>query len=245
MYLYLIRHGQSTNNLLYETTGVDTEREFDPLLTEKGCRQADALATYLQRQAESAGAEALIADEEPAALQMRLTHLYTSLMQRTILTALPTARALGLPLTGWKDLHEGGGLYLHNPETDENEGKPGPDRAWMAQTFPELGWPPDLDDGPWWNRPFEERAERMPRARRVLDELLVRHGGSDDRVAFFTHAAFSNYFLSTLVGLEQDRSQVWFSMYNCAITGIKFVPDEAALIFLNRLHHLPDELVTR
>jgi broad specificity phosphatase PhoE len=42
----------------------------------------------------------------------------------------------------------------------------------------------------WWNRPFEAELHRPERARRVLVELLQRHGGSNDRVAMVSHGAF-------------------------------------------------------
>lgn len=266
MYVYLIRHGQSANNLLYAQTGSDTGRDFDPPLTDLGERQAEALArfiasgplifkathqfgiseTFSDPVLLANGAQEPCDDPDPCESGDRiLTHLYTSLMRRAVQTALPTARALGLPLTGWLDLHEGGGLFLEDLATHVNVGQPGPDRVEMAARFPELVWPADLGDGPWWNRPFEEKPERLPRARRVLEELLRHHPPeSDDRVAFFTHAAFTNYFLAAVLGFE-DRAGVWFSMYNCGITRIRFRPQgEPVILYSGQIDHLPQELVS-
>ena len=48
MELYLIRHGQSTNNARWETLdGRSTVPVSDPTLTEKGVRQAELLAEFL------------------------------------------------------------------------------------------------------------------------------------------------------------------------------------------------------
>lgn len=266
MYVYLIRHGQSANNLLYAQTGSDTGRDFDPPLTELGQRQAAALAQFIAsgplifRATHQFGISETFSEpvhtnggvEDPWAgsgscenADCILTHIYTSLMRRAIQTALPTARGLGLPLVGWRDLHEGGGLFLEDLETRTYIGQAGLNRAEMATLFPELVWPAELVDEPWWNRPFEEKPERLPRARRVMEELLRRHPPeSDDRVAFFTHAAFTNYFLSAVLGFE-DRAGVWFSMYNCGITRIRFRPEgEPVVLYSGQIDHLPPELIS-
>ena len=235
MHLYLIRHGQSTNNHLLITTGAETGRAFDPELTDLGRQQAECLAEYLSSWKTST---------DP--LIHPLTHLYTSPMLRAVSTGQPAARVLGLPLVTWKDLHESGGLFLQDEETGEDVGQPGPDRAAMAERFPDLLWPPELGDSPWWDRPSELPEERIPRARRVLTELLARHPAeSDDGVAFFTHGAFSNYFMAALLGLMEQRAPIWFSFFNTAITCLNFRPKrEPRIRFLNRMPHLPDELIT-
>jgi len=236
MYLYLIRHGQSTNNYLYTTQDDAIGRSFDPELTDLGQCQAQNLAEYLSKW-----------QSGPDPFCYGITHLYCSPMLRAVDTGLPAAQALGLPLTAWKDLHEGGGLYLQDEETGECIGQPGPDRATMAQRFPGLVWPPEMGDGPWWNRPSdEEPEERMPRAHRVLTELLMRHPAeSSDTVVFFTHAAFYNYFIATLLGLQEHRAPVWFSFYNTAITCCEFRPErEVRILFQNRTTHLPLDMIT-
>lgn len=236
MRLYLIRHGQSTNNYLFATQESEAGRSFDPELTPLGQRQAQCLAEYLSSWQNGS---------DPFCFA--ITHLYTSPMLRAVDTGLPAARALGLPLVAWKDLHEGGGLFLKDEGTGENVGQPGPDRATMAARFPELVWPPEMGNGPWWNRPSDEAPEeRMPRARRVLDELLRRHPAeSSDDVVFFTHAAFSNYFIAALLGLQEYRAPVWFSFYNAAITCFEFRPEsEVRILFQNRTAHLPQDMIT-
>lgn len=235
MHLYIIRHGQSTNNHLLATTGAEDGRSFDPELTDLGRQQAGLLAQYLGTWKDA-----------PDLFYHPLTHLYCSPMIRAVDTGLPVAHALGLPLTAWKDLHEGGGLYLYNADTNEWLGQPGPNRATMLARFPDLVWPPEMGEGPWWNRSAEAPEERVPRARRVLAELLRRHPAeSSDGVAFFTHAAFSNYFISALMGFEEKRAPAWFSLNNTGLTCIELRPDREPFIACqNRLAHLPLELIT-
>jgi 2,3-bisphosphoglycerate-dependent phosphoglycerate mutase len=84
MTLYLIRHAQSTNNDLYDRTGSSLGRVEDPELTSLGVRQARILADYL--------AEGSDRDREYG-----FTHLYTSLMVRSV----ATATAVSLNEHGW------------------------------------------------------------------------------------------------------------------------------------------------
>ncbi len=239
MHLYIIRHGQSTNNRLYLETGSDEGRVYDPELSELGRRQAQCLAQFLM---------SLKNGGSPFFNDIR--YLYTSPMLRAVATGLEVARALGLPLVAWKDLHEGGGLFLGDPWNGTDVGQPGPDRAAMAARFPELVWPPEMGDGPWWGRPFETPEERLPRAQRVLAELLARHvptaeGSPDEGVVFFTHANFYNYLLAALLGFSERRPAAWFSLLNTGVTRIDFpLEREPFIAYQNRVDHLPPELVT-
>ena len=49
MQLYFIRHGQSTNNALWDSTSEEKVRVEDPELTDIGKKQAQHLAEYIQR----------------------------------------------------------------------------------------------------------------------------------------------------------------------------------------------------
>ncbi len=250
MQLYLIRHGQSTNNHLYASTGSEDGRAYDPELTGLGEQQAGILAEFLAAGCAAGQGAASLPGRLPLPEGGRgylgLTHLYTSPMVRAVRTGLAAAGRLELPLTAWSELHEGGGLYLYDEGLDANLGQPGPDRAAMQKRFPALVWPAELGEGPWWNRPFEEKEERLPRARRVWTELLKRHPAQGaDRVAFFTHAAFINYFVSAVLGAEGWRLPAWFSMYNCAITRLDFRPEEEpVLVFTDYVGHIGEELIS-
>lgn len=240
MQLYFIRHAQSENNALWDLTGSFDGRSLDPDLTAIGRRQAKLLADYLAR---SNPDYTLPGNDPQNRAGFGITHLYTSLMLRSVATATAIASGLSLPLHAWKDCHEGGGIYLDDETTGEPVGQPGNDRAFFEEQFPELILPDWLGEAGWWNRPYEERPERWLRARRVLDELALRHGDSDDRVAVVSHGGFYNYVLLTILGADRFEG-FWFVMNNAAITRIDFEPDEARLIYQNRADFLPFELIT-
>jgi len=221
---YFIRHGQSVNNLLYDTTGSDSGRSCDPELTETGYRQAELLGNYLHQE------------------NIHLTHLYTSLMVRAVATGSLVADRLSLPLVAWPDLHEEGGIYLNNEQGD-HVGQPGKDRAYFEEHYPGLVLPETLNSSGWWNRPYEFSAERPARAQRFLQALFSLHGGTDHRLAVISHGGFYNLVLAILLNLSKER-RLWFSLQNTAITRIDFYPDRTDFVYHNRVNFLPRELIT-
>ncbi len=239
MELYFIRHAQSENNLLYNTTGASNGRSQDPELTETGRRQVEILARFLSR-ADSALATRFTDHQNVAGFG--ITHLYTSLMVRAVATGTAIARALNLPLVAWEDLHETGGIYLDDEQAGTRIGQPGKNRAYFEAHHPNLILPATLGEAGWWNRPFEEREERPARAERFLRELLERHGGKEDRVAVISHGGFYNVLLRTILKIE--REDCWFGLNNAAITRIDFNAEGVALDYRNKVDFMPKELVT-
>lgn len=226
MQLYYIRHAQSANNHLYATTGASIGRSHDPELTELGERQAERLAQFIRDQ------------------DFGLTHVYCSLMIRAIETGTRITRATGVPLVAWEDIHETGGIYLDDAATGERIGQAGNTRAYLAARFPQLVLPDALGEAGWWNfRPFEERALRPARAARVLNDLLARHGGTNDRVAMVSHGGFYNYILAAILKME-DREGYWFGCNNVSISRIDFNPEGIEVTYLNRVDFLPAEMVS-
>jgi len=224
MQFYYIRHGQSKNNLLYATTGSDIGRNCDPELTETGRQQTELLVDYLHQE------------------DINLTHLYTSLMVRAVSTGWVVANRLGLPLVAWPDLHEEGGIFLNNEQGDPI-GQPGKNKAYFEVNYPGLVLPETVNPLGWWNRPFEATAERPVRARRFLQDLFTRHGGTEHRVAVFSHAGFYNLVLSALLNLP-DNHTLWFTLNNSAVTRLDFYLDRTEFVFHNRVNFLPRELIT-
>src|SRR5258708_4975179 len=141
------------------------------------------------------------------------THLYCSLMLR----AVATGTAGALPPAG-------------------------PGRADFARDYPDLVLPVSLDDAGWWPRPFEDEAERPERARRVLADLMARHG-DNDRVAIISHGGFYNQLLGALVEV-QPPYRLSYLMNNTGISRIALIPAGRYVVYQNRCDHLPDELVT-
>lgn len=248
MQLYFIRHAESENNALYARTGGWAGRVPDPDITERGKEQAGRLAAFL--------AEKLPEPVETHVFDPRngngfdLTHLYCSPMQRALLTGSELASALRLPLVVWEDLHERGGIFDFDEETEERVGLPGADRTALAARYPQLVMPMDWAEGGWWNRPAEIHDQHVARAERVLSRLQELHGDTEDRVALVSHAGFYQDIVHNLVARAQGHNcaatvePFWFVLNNAAITRIDFREHHTALVYMNRTDFLPVHLVT-
>ncbi len=239
MQFYFIRHAQSQNNLLWDTTGSSVGRSHDPQLTKTGERQAELLARYL---AHSDPAAPIGAHNGHNSTRFGITHIYTSLMLRAVATAARVADALGLPLQAWEEIHETGGLYLEDATSGERVGQHGSDRAYFAAHYPNLVLPDGYAHAGWWNRPYEEFEQVLGRAERVYAELLKRHGGTEDRVAVVSHGGFYTSLFQTIFKVGEPAC--WFTMNNVGITRIDFEEDAVKLVYANRVDFLPPDLVT-
>lgn len=162
MELYLIRHCQSENNALWTRTGSGNGRSEDPLLTDLGHLQAQQLAKFLAQpyQLDGHSTQSEINNHNGYCF----THLYCSLMRRSIQTATYIAEALDMPLVALDNVHERGGIYLRDPETGLNEGLPGFTRAYFETEYPHVEWPDSLGADGWWGRPYEDRDAARLRA---------------------------------------------------------------------------------
>ncbi len=239
MQFYFIRHGQSENNASWARYGEGYPRVSDPELTDVGRTQAALVARFLTQ---SGTLHPVGEGEFRNVSGFGITHLYTSLMVRAVQTGAAISEALGLPLVAWMDAYETGGIFMHNPETNEPEGLPGHNRAYFEQHYPHLVLPDDLNHQGWWNRPFEGREERSGRAQRFWETLLERHSGTEDRVAVVSHGGFYNYVLRVVLGLPR-RDELWFVLNNVAITRID-LGERVRVAYTNRADFLPGRLVT-
>jgi 2,3-bisphosphoglycerate-dependent phosphoglycerate mutase len=245
MQFYFIRHAESENNELYARTGAAVGRLADPELTALGRRQARYLAHFLQQRDPDIAAG-------PRDSQNRrgfpFSHLYSSLMRRSLATATLVAEALAIPLRAWPEIHEWGGIFLADPETGEMQGLPGENRAFFTNAYPHLELPDTLGEEGWWNRPYEAFARRLERAELFARQLSERHGRSDDRVAVISHGGFYNGVMTAVLRLgdinNQPRPPLQFLLNNTGITRIDFDEDAARLIYANRVDFLPRDLIT-
>lgn len=224
MRLVLVRHGQSTNNLLWSTTGHDEAREPDTRLTPLGEQQAAALAGYAT---------------EPG-LPWRPNHLYASAMTRAIQTAAPLADALDLPLRLHPDLHELGGPYGYAPGTRDRVPHPGAGRGELAALSARLALPDWVTEEGWWRGQLERGwATHAARADRVVASLRAGHDDTDV-VALVSHGGFGNVLLARLLGIEAMHGA--FELANTAITLVEDVsadgPWQTRAVRVNWLPHL-------
>ncbi|MBK7897441.1 MAG: histidine phosphatase family protein [Anaerolineaceae bacterium] len=241
----MIRHAQSENNDLWVRTGSSNGRSPDPLLTEVGQQQAHRLGQHI-----ASGWSQADPDNDPHnRLGFNFTHLYSSLMVRAVATGWAIAKQVPLPLVAWETIHETGGIFERNEETKERVGLPGPNRAYFAQHHPYLALPEGLGEMGWWGeRPYETREQGMIRAKTFLDELQARHE-PNDRVAIVTHGGFFVAVLRTLFGYatmdnNEGQNRIWLHANNTSISRLEFHDERVELVYLNRLDHLPTDLIT-
>lgn len=247
MELYFIRHAQSRNNVRFDQTGRHIDREEDPEITELGHRQAQLVAEHLA--APLTEYEGHILDYQNR-YGFGLTHLYCSLMVRAIQTGTYIARACNLPLVAWPEIHERGGIFLPDRVTGEREGRPGPNRAFFVMRFPYLILPDTLGEAGWWNQPAELWHLVADRARLVLQQLLKRHGGTEDRVGIVSHGGFFQVLTAVLLNIPTQISHndtertSRFGINNVSISRFVFTDQTIDIIYLNNTRFLPPELLT-
>lgn len=242
MELYFIRHGQSQNNANWNVPGY--VENPDAALTELGLEQAQYVANFLQK------AQTIVNAKEWNVQNRHgfgLTHIYTSLMERAVSTAAPTARALGIPFAAWEEIHESGGIYAREGEF-KDRGLPGRPRSYFEENFPELNLPDTLNGTGWWNnRPWESEEQCHVRTEKFLADLLARHGDREGqpehRVLIFSHGGFFVHLMFAILKMPRQKD-FWFSMNNCAISRFDFHANETNIAYLNRTDHLPDQLIT-
>lgn len=242
MEIYIVRHGQSTNNALEDST----ERVRDPNLTDAGHRQADAVANHLARGINPESSIGTSAEDTHVHFRggYELTHLYCSAMRRALLTTRPIARETGIRPEIWVDLHERGGIYLDHE--DGPRGYPGMNRSEIEQEFPGYSLPPEITSEGWWRDGLEDPAAADGRAIKVADSLreMAVTGDDRERIALVTHAGFAATLIKALLGRLPDRS-IYFHHYNTAITRIDLMEDGFVWIrYINRIEHLSPDLVT-
>ena len=242
-----MRHAQSQNNLMFNDTGRDNGRLADPELTELGQEQAQLLAQHVAQPLLSY--EGHILDYQNR-YGFGLTHLYCSLMIRAVETGRAVARACDLPLVAWPEIHERGGIYLLNQSTGEREGLAGNTRTYLTIRFPELVLPDEIDDNGWWNRPAETMDEAKVRAQRVLDQLLERHGDSEDKVGIISHGGFYQAFTALVLNMpprldfpDEVRTSR-FGINNVSISRFVFTERTMDVLYLNNTRFLPVEYLT-
>ena len=240
--VYFIRHGQSTNNLFWNETDRNTYllgRIMDADLTPIGVEQAKLVADYISRPKESD-----VYDPQNR-YGFGLTHLYCSLMIRSIKTGTHIAEKTNLPLVAWPEFHETGGLF--ETEIKEGEpifhGRPGHGKSFFESQFPNLVLPEDLPEDGWWNREKEPRENYLVRAQDIINRLNEKHSGKDHRVGIVMHGGIFARIMVSFFNVQVEK--YWFLMNNCAISRVDLAGDgHITLSYMNKVDHLPDHLIT-
>lgn len=244
--LYLIRHAQSTNNARWTGSDFTTDREPDPDITPIGHQQSAALASHLANaQGEPRQHPYLRMDTQA----FGITHVYCSLMSRSIQTAQYVCDTLALPMVAVDDVFEKHGIYDVDADGAPSA-LPGPGRDYFAQRFPSLTLPAAMNDDGWWSRPFEADAAFVTRTKAAAERFATRLAASDEHIALITHGDFIDEFINQVMQVprHQDNYQSgWltnWTFHNTSITRIDFVDSACTCVYLNRIDHLGVAQVT-
>lgn len=242
MDLYFIRHGQSANNVLWGAEDYKRARVADPKLTAIGEQQAQACAAYLAAHGDTSYKDAW--DPQNAG-GFKFTHIYCSLMERAVQTADPIAAAYDLPLMGWEEAHEYGGLFAFDPVSKTEVGVAGLSKADFASAYPRLNYPASSNAAGWWNyRDKEPLDQSYARSQLFMQQLLEKHGDTNDQVVVVSHAGFINYALEATFGTKILGTQSWMLLNNTSLTRLHFNDSFKSVFYLNRISHLSTALIT-
>jgi broad specificity phosphatase PhoE len=242
MELYLIRHGQSYNNALPD----QTQRVAEPPLTALGLRQA---ATVAQHLAEGINMDFIVRNANTVEMTQLtyqkgygITKLYCSAMHRAMQTAQPIGQALGLNPEIWLDIHEYGGI--HSTVAGEEVGQPGKTRAEILAEFPNYILPDGVTDKGWWFGGHEDWPLCHARAIRTARALKER-AHLKEKIGLVAHGGFIDVLLKALLN-QLPSINLFYHLYNTSITRLDLDPEGrfVEVIFLNRIHHLPPELIS-
>lgn len=246
MEVYIIRHGQSTNNALMENQHLRVE---EPPLTDVGHQQAVHLAEFLRdaHNLEDVVRQGVDSEQRETFMPHTLTHLYCSPMLRAMQTAQPIAAALGVKPAVWVSLHEHGGVFKEHE--GEVHGFPGMTRTQILEQFPDYVLPDNVTEAGWWDasQGMEHITGTYARASRVALDLRARAQSPEtagDKVALVAHGMFIDSLIKAFLhNLPSDRYFHWH--YNTAVSRVDLVEGGVVVIrYVNRVTHLPVDLVT-
>jgi len=216
--IYLIRHAQSTNQVLDSRD----DTIFDPHLTDLGERQADLLASYF-----AAGRERVRSAESG------IDRIVCSPMWRALQTARPLAEALDLRPRVWTDVHE---------LVTTSDVYPGSTREEILDAFPNYRVPDDITDNGWWNEGRETLSACLHRAIRVAEQLR-QEASSEASLAIVSHVRFIDSLLKAFLNQLPGRD-LYFHQGNTGVSRIALTQNGLEIRYINRLAHLPPDLIS-
>lgn len=205
--LYFLRHGETTYSQTGSYCGI-----LDPELTDAGSEMAQAFAEAYQ--------------------SVLWTAIYVSPMKRTIATAQPLGKAIGLKMElrdGLKEINYGT-WEDRNPE-------------WVKQYH--------LDDyikwmaEPAWNPPTggETAVEVASRAALVISEIQSKYG--EGNVLVVSHKGTIRIILCSLLGIDLGRYRDRIDMPAASVSLVKFDVHGPLLKKLGDRSYMSQELQSR
>ena len=222
MEILFIRHGQSANNVLIDSS----KRVCDPALTEQGKKQAQILADALSG---NNGLRLYVED-------LPIERLFCSPMMRALETAFPISRELKIEPEVWLDIHEHGGVFLED-ENNRISGYPGVTRETIRDRFPDFILPDGLTDQGWWKGSKEAPeawVARAVRAARKLRSCIDRY----KKIAVLSHGGFIDTLLKALLN-QIPGNHLFYHLSNTSVTSVVFSDEYRVRInYMNRIDHL-------
>ena len=210
MRLWLIRHGQSMNNIIQEKLNPLfqrgeisaeqyneiwlAERQDDPALSPKGIAEAAKLGAFLAE---------WIKGQDGCRFK-----LYCSAMLRACQTIHPLSVATNSLVEIRPDIFETGGIYSSNGGANPQR-VPGKTStaAQLKSQFPDYDISALPQNGPWYSSGWETREMAVARAARVADWLCsptLHSSVGTDVAAMVMHADFLNLLLQQLLHTTHD-----------------------------------------
>jgi len=205
MLVYVVRHAESLSN-------VDASAGLNTGLSPLGEQQARALAARLGN--------------------VPLRAVYSSPFARCIVTAIPLAGRLDLPIRVRPDLCE----HHHLPPGSQVDlGLGAMDR--LAERFTGVIACPD-HPGPFsWVAGDESFAELVARMRRFAAYLKERWTGEDDAVVVVGHGSPIARLIEAWI-IDRPGPSFRFIIDNCAVTALRYCGGVSSLVCLNEVSHL-------
>ena len=229
MELYLIRHGQSTNNR-------GDARIPETPLTEIGKQQADRAGRALK--------------------DVGITRLYCSAMLRAVQTAAIVGEHLELAPHVFVGIHEWGGLWADRVD-GSREPLPGLTRSQLYDVCPSVVLPNDVTDEGWWfpGRDSDETGPALDNVQilhlvnrnclEFIAHLDQHHLGEDEKIGAITHGGSGSILLGTLLETPlPKKSPNRFPHNNTGISKIRRTRDDTQFLYLNQTRHLLGEDVS-
>mmetsp|Transcript_40808 Transcript_40808/g.130265 ORF Transcript_40808/g.130265 Transcript_40808/m.130265 type:complete len:333 (-) Transcript_40808:141-1139(-) len=205
---------QSENNVLADLSCQNPERSPDPGLTEIGLKQVEKVCERLA-----------------SGVDGGIWRIYSSPMTRTLLTAAPLSKALGVPVRVRTDIFEQGGVFRGGREvaslTRAAESERGLGSVQMAELCEgaELLLPDEVREDGWWDRGYETLDKTIERARGVarwlweLAEEWAADPEAEGHVVLFTHGMFTDMLAKCLMLVELSENQMsFFCSSNASVT---------------------------
>jgi len=215
MRLYLVRHGQSTQNR------GDLNAQDAPL-TRLGLRQAGWAGEALRYEG--------------------IHRLYCSPMRRAVQTANCMSTALGMPPRVRPELCEYGGIWpVVGPEGPMYHH--GMTREELLEICPAAETPESITDAGWWFHRFTPPCDDSLRharesARALLAELAETLTGDEDRAALVGHGGILDVIICEALGYAPDSKRIRLMHDNGAISRVDVEHGGTRVAYMNRIDHL-------